>query len=203
MIIIALTGSIASGKSTVVAWLKELGLAVDDADAHVHDIFSKDLSVIDAVGKLWPECVVERHVDRSCLRKHVIGDENALRLLEKITHPAVWKRTQAFIETSKASGKEAVFLDIPLLFETQSSTLYDCTLLVYCSPENQRTRALERGTPAEVFDYLSQQQVPLSEKLAKADFKLNTDGTLAQTRRKLLEVIHQIESKYQIQLIKG
>ncbi len=202
MILIGLTGSIASGKSTTVKWLKEMGLHVDDADANVHYIFKHNKDVIEAVRELWPGCVNEEGVDRVCLRQKVLNNEAAIKQLESITHPVVRKMSLQFLEERKQAGDPLVFLDIPLLFENGSEKRYDAVLVVYCSPENQRERALARGMEASLYDYFLTKQVPTADKIKKADFLLNTDGTLAKTKEKLIEVLHQIEQKFSIKILR-
>jgi dephospho-CoA kinase len=200
MIVIGLTGSIATGKSRVVKWLKELDLPVYDADAHVHDMFKHDPQVIAAIKNLWPDCVGEDGVDRSCLRRKVLEAPETIKQLEVITHPVVRRLNQEFIEHHRLAGDPVVFLDIPLLFETKSAT-YDAILVVYCSPEHQRERALARGGDPALFEYLLSQQLPLEEKIKKADFILSSDGELAETHKKLIEVLHQIEQRFGIKII--
>jgi len=201
MILIGLTGSIASGKSTTVNWLKELGLHVDDADANVHYMFKHNKDVIEGVRKLWPGCVNEEGVDRACLRQTVLHNETAIKQLEAITHPVVRQMSLQFLAERKKAGDPVVFLDIPLLFESGGEKRYDATLVVYCSPENQRQRALARGMEGSLYDYLLSKQVPTADKIKKADFLLNTDGTLAETKEKLIEVLHQIEQKFSIKIL--
>jgi dephospho-CoA kinase len=203
MIVIGLTGSIATGKSTVVGWLRELGIHVNDADASVHHMFKHDARVITAIEKLWPDCIDIHGVDRKALGRKVLHNPQATKKLESITHPIVREYSQKFLAERNAAGDPVVFLDIPLLFEGGMEKTYDATLVVYCSPENQRARALARGADADLFDYLTSQQIPMDEKVKKADFKLNTDGTLAETKENLLEVLHLMETKFNIKLIKG
>ncbi len=143
MIVIGLTGSIATGKSTVVGWLREMGIQVYDADADVHHMFQHNQDVIEAVRQLWPECVGAEGVDRSCLRQKALNSPQTVKQLEAITHPIVRQLNQEFIEERKAAGDEIVFMDIPLLFETGLDYKHDATLVVACSAENQRARALQ------------------------------------------------------------
>lgn len=195
-IVIGLTGGIATGKSTVVEWLKELAIPVHDADACVHQMFQNNQNVIESVRVLWPDCVGEAGVNRACLRGKVLKNPAAIKQLEAITHPVVRESTGAFIKEHQALGSEIIFLDIPLLFEGGTEKDYDGTLVVYCSPENQRQRALDRGADPTLFDYLLDQQMPLSQKREQADFTLNTDGTLAETREKLIEVLQEISTRF-------
>lgn len=202
MIVIAITGSISTGKSTVVSWLEEMGLAVYDADASVRKLFEENKAVMEFLKNIWPESVGPDGVDRKYLRQRVLNDPSAIKQLEAITHPIVNRMHLDFLEKRRAAGDEIVFLDIPLLFETQTSYLTDGILVVYCSQEKQRERALARGFDPELFDYLFKQQIPIAEKLEKADFKLDNNGTLAETREKLIEVLHEIESKYGLKILK-
>jgi dephospho-CoA kinase len=203
MIVVGLTGSIATGKSTIVKRLTELGIHVHDADECVHEMFSHNEQVIEDIRKLWPECITGDGVDRNCLRQKVLRDPKAIKELEGITHPIVRKLDEAFLAMRKASGDEAVFLDIPLLYETGRDKDVDCTLVVYCAPEEQRRRVLDRGVDPALFEYLLNLQIPLHEKIKQADYTLSSDGTLAETRIKLIEILHQIEKRFGIHIIRG
>lgn len=203
MIVIGLTGSIATGKTTVAKWLIELDIPVFEADAYVHHLFTNNQDVILSIQELWPHCVSQNVVDRSCLRTQVLEDPSALNKLEMILHPRVKTVAIEFIQDCKNKQLPACVLDVPLLYESSQSTLCDCVLVVYCSPETQRQRATSRGVPPSLLDYLTSQQLPLSDKIFKADFKLNTDGTLAETRQLLLHKIHEIENRYDIKMIEN
>ncbi|MBP6985511.1 MAG: dephospho-CoA kinase [Alphaproteobacteria bacterium] len=203
MIVIVVTGSISSGKSTVLQWIKELRIPVDDADAHVHEMFIKNTAVIKRIKELWPESIEKETVNREKLRECVLGNPQAMKQLEQITHPVVRHMSKKFLEACKKNNEPVVFLDIPLFFESPNKPICDSVLVVYCSPETQRQRALNRGTSLDTFEYFNQRQTPLDIKLSKADFILNTDGTLDQTKQNLIEVLHQIENRYQIKFIKG
>lgn len=201
MVVIGLTGSIASGKSTVLAWLKELGISVFDSDAAVHELFLHNHDVKDAVRGLWPECVEGQEINRACLRSKVIASKEAIQELEAITHPWVTKKSLEFIRAREQAGDPIVFLDIPLLFEAKQGLPIDQVLVVYCSSENQHKRALSRGTEPSMFDFLISRQLAIDEKLRKSDFQLNTDGTLAETREKLIQLLHDMETKLNVKFI--
>lgn len=202
MIIIGLTGSIATGKTTISTWLKELGIPVHNADDTVHQLFREDKAIIETIAKIWPDCITHGEVSRECLRKYVIEDPDTIQKLEDLTHPKVNQQQLDFIEKNRALGKDAVVLDVPLLYESGQNSLCNCILVVHCSPQTQRQRAQERGLSLDFLDHLLNMQLPLSEKLLHAEFSLNTDGSLDQTYTKLIETLHEIEKKYKVSLIK-
>lgn len=201
MIIIGLTGSIATGKTTITKWLKELNIPVFNADEIVHTLFMQDKDVIDQVTKLWPDCVIDSEVDRTCLRKHVINDPPAIKQLEKITHPKVRQKALAFINENRELKRAAVVLDVPLLYESNQNNLCDCVIVVHCSLDAQRQRAANRGVPLKLLESLLKLHLSVDEKLALADYSINTDGALDQTREKLLEELKEIGTKYKISLL--
>ena len=105
-----------------------------------------------------------------------------------------------FIEKNQNLKKSAVVLDVPLLYESDQNDLCDCVIVAYCSSEIQHQRAAERGFNLNLLDHLLKLHLPLSKRLSKADFSINTDGPLDQTHKKLLEELDQISKRYNISL---
>jgi dephospho-CoA kinase len=201
MIVVGITGSIATGKTNLVHHLRDLGLHVQDADVAVHQMFETDPTVIEKIRSLWPDCVSDK-VDRACLREKVLEDTATIEKLEAITHPLVRNIDLQFIEERRQAGDDVVFLDVPLLYEAGFDEFVDCAIVVYCAPAEQRRRALARGTDPTLLDYLMARQLPMTDKITRADYAISSDGTLDQTREKLIQVLHQIEQKYGVRIVR-
>ena len=188
MIIIGLTGSIGMGKSTTAAMVADAGIPVHDADKTVHRLYSgRAVPLIEAT---FPGTTANGTVDRQKLAAAVLGDAAALKRLEAIVHPLVREDEQAFLKIASESGAALAILDIPLLFETGGGSRVDKTVVVSAPPDAQRERVLARpGMTAEKFAAILSKQMPDAEKRARADFVIDTGGTLEETRRQVGEII--------------
>jgi len=179
--VLGLTGSIGMGKSAVAAMFSELGVPVFDADAEVHLLQGPDGGLLPAIEAAFPGTTGPGGVDRPKLGALVFGDPEALKRLERIVHPAVAARRSDFL-AHHASAPLVVF-DIPLLFEKGGAQMVDAVAVVSATPEQQRTRVLARPAMTEAkFEQILTLQVPDAEKRARADFVIETTGSLDETR---------------------
>lgn len=184
---IALTGSIGMGKSTVAAMFVEAGVPLFDADAEVRRLHLGG-PVVERIGERWPEAVINGHVDRELLAARVLGDRDALAALELIVHPAVQAAREAFIRENRDAP--ALLFDIPLLFETGGESAFDRRVVVSAPAHLQRERVLQRpGMTADRLAAILERQLPDADKRARADFVIDTSGSLANTRRQVKRVL--------------
>jgi len=194
MIILGLTGSIGMGKSTTTQMFRDLGIPVYDADASVHALYEGDLVPI--LEKAFPGVSVKGKIDRECLSKKVIGDRNALVHLEKIVHPAVREREEAFLKQHYEAGSDLVVLDIPLLFETGGDKRVDKIAVVSAPPAIQRERVLKRpDMDVDKFEKILARQMSDAEKRARADFIIDTSKGLDEARAQVMKVVGAIRSE--------
>jgi dephospho-CoA kinase len=181
MIRIALTGSIAMGKSTVAAMFEAAGIPVFDADRAVRRIQTEDEDVIAAIGERFPGTVTDGRLDRDALRAAVLGRPASLAALEAIVHPAVERARNAFVAGHRDSP--ALLFDIPLLFETGGADAFDRVIVVSAPAEVQRQRALERpGMTLDTLGAILARQMPDAEKRRRADFVIENGGDLSTTQ---------------------
>lgn len=187
MKVIGLTGGIASGKSTASAYLRELGAAIVDADAISRASTRCGGAAFEAVCAAFGDILgADGEIDRRKLGGIVFADEDARRKLNSIVHPAVMAESRAQIENARASGVKMCILDVPLLFETGMEKLCDETWLIYVPREEQIRRMAERdGLDAAAAAARIDSQMPLEEKLKRADVAIDSSGTIEQTREKL------------------
>ncbi len=187
-LILGLTGSIGMGKSTVAAMFADEAVPVFDADATVHRLQGPGGRVVAAIEAAFPGTTSDRGVDRAKLSAFVLGDDDAMRQLEGIVHPAVAEERAAFL-AANADAPFVVF-DIPLLFETGGDAHVDRIAVVSAAPEVQRARTLARPgmTPAK-FDAILARQMPDAEKRTRADVVIATDVAIDQTREAVCRVI--------------
>lgn len=187
MKVIGLTGGIASGKSTASAYLRELGAVIVDADAISRASTRCGGAAFEAVCAAFGDILgADGEIDRRKLGGIVFADEDARRKLNSIVHPAVMAESRAQIENARASGAKMCILDVPLLFETGMEKLCDETWLIYVPREEQIRRMAERdGLDAAAAAARIDSQMPLEEKLKRADVAIDSSGTIEQTREKL------------------
>ncbi|MEO1159540.1 MAG: dephospho-CoA kinase [Pseudomonadota bacterium] len=191
----ALTGSIAMGKSTVAAMLREAGVAVFDADAVVHQLYAKTGAAVEPVGRLFPDVVKDGAIDRAALSSEVLNNTEAMKQLEAVVHPLVRREQDAFLEAVKSSGNNIAVFDIPLLFETGRAAEFDAVLVVSAPYEVQRARALSRPEMSEAkFESILARQVPDAEKRAAASHIISTDVPMDDTRAQVLAIVSELQS---------
>jgi dephospho-CoA kinase len=191
MIVLGLTGSIGTGKSTTAAMFQDLGVPVHDADATVHDLYRTD--AVAPVAERFPEALKDGVIDRKALSAALAQAPERFRELEAIIHPLVRTREKAFLDAQRRNGSALVLLDIPLLYETGGDKRVDKVVVVTCDPETQRQRVLARpGMTAEKFELILSRQMPDAEKRRRADFLIDTGGGLEAARKQVEEVIQAI-----------
>ena len=183
---IAVTGPFASGKSTFVRLLGELGAETVSADEIVHDLLAEDRTTISRVVERFGDDVRgERGVNRRALGRKVFGDPEALRDLEDILHPLVRRETQRRIAVSEAGLFVA---EVPLLFEGGSGADYDYTVAVVVPEERRRTWAAERGVDEAALMAIEKRQLGQEEKARRADVVVQNDGDVAKLRKQAEEL---------------
>lgn len=176
MIVVGLTGTIASGKSTTAGMFADHGIPVFSADEAVHLLYGG--RAVAPVAAAFPDAVRDGKVDRSRLAAILAAEPAAVARLEAIVHPLVREEEQAFRAAAEAAGCEIAVVEIPLLFETDASRRFDRVVVTTASPEIRRARALSRArmTP-EVYELLSARQLSDADKRLRADFVVDTgDG---------------------------
>lgn len=191
MIKAGLTGSIGMGKSTTAQMFRDEGIAVHDADATVHELYSGIAAPL--VEQAFPRTVKNGVVDRSELGKHVIGNPENMKRLEAIIHPLVHKQEQEFLEAARKRGDAMVVLDIPLLFETGGYQRVDKIIVVTAPAEVQRQRVLAReGMSEEKFMAILAKQVSDAEKRKKADYLIDTGKGMESARMEVQKIIAEL-----------
>ncbi|MCF6369031.1 dephospho-CoA kinase [Rhizobium halophilum] len=188
MIVVGLTGSIGMGKSTTAKMFAEAGIAVNDADAVVHDLYQSD--AVAPIGSAFPGSVIQGKVDRQELARQLAVDPGRFEELEAIVHPLVRSRDLAFLNARQAAGDEIVLLDIPLLFEAGGESRVDVIVVATCDPQIQRARVLARpGMTVEKFELILSRQIPDHVKRKKADFLIDTGQGLEAARNRVHQII--------------
>ncbi|WP_242219074.1 dephospho-CoA kinase [Shinella zoogloeoides] len=187
MIVLGLTGSIGTGKSTTAAMFRDLGVPVHDADATVHDLYRNE--AVAPVAAHFPEALSDGAIDRKVLSAVLARSPERFGELEAIIHPLVRAREAAFIDAERRKASPLVVLDIPLLYETGGQTRVDKVVVVTCDPTVQRERVLSRpGMTEEKLALILSRQMPDTEKRQRADFLIDTGNGLEAARKQVEEI---------------
>ncbi|NXG10389.1 DCAKD protein, partial [Sakesphorus luctuosus] len=197
MFLVGLSGGIASGKSTVVATLRELGCAVIDADLIARDVVKPHSKAHQQILRHFGTGILLENgeIDREALGNIIFSQPEKRRLLNSITHPEILKEMLKQILKYFVLGYRYVILDIPLLFETRGLTKFmKYTVLVYCDPSAQRVRLMRRsGLDMDAADARISAQLPLEEKCQWATHIIDNSGDRESTRRQVLRLHARLE----------
>ncbi|HTJ58158.1 MAG TPA: dephospho-CoA kinase [Devosiaceae bacterium] len=186
MLKLGLTGSIATGKSTVLKSFERLGVPTFSSDAAVHELYAGE--AVAPVSEAFPGVVSDDQIDRQALSALLIADPGRIALLESIVHPLVRRRVADFLAEAEASGAPLAVVDIPLLFESGHDYGLDAVAVTIVDEATQRQRALARpGMTVEKLDAILARQMPQAEKKRQATYVFDTSAPM-------LEVEAQVEA---------
>lgn len=168
-IVVGITGSIGTGKSTVAKKLEELGYKTIDCDRVNHLLLEKDNIGYQKVVDIFGDKILDpnKNIDRKKLGAIVFGNNEKITLLNNTLHPLIYTKVKEEIDNSEG----LVFLNCPLLFETNFIDLCDYTIVVYVDLDTQIKRIMKRDNtdfPTTLKKIYS--QMPLADKMEKADF---------------------------------
>ncbi|MBS0024579.1 dephospho-CoA kinase [Microbacterium paraoxydans] len=185
MPLIALTGGIASGKSTIARRLEEHGAVIVDADAIVRDVQAPGSPVLDLIAETFGSEVIAQDgsLDRPALGSRVFGDPAQLARLNAIVHPAVREESQRRFTAAFADDPDAVVVyDVPLLVEARVDDPWDLIVVAHAPAAERLRRLIElRGMDETAARERIGAQVSDDKRLAIADVVIDTGGTLEHT----------------------
>jgi dephospho-CoA kinase len=203
--VVALSGGIGSGKSTILALLVELGATPIDADAIVHELQAPGTPMLAAMAQAFGDHIInpDGSLDREAVSAIVFRDSDARVRLGAIVHPPVIAEMMRRADAGRRRGDPLVVLDIPLLFEGAKrgtgaalATRYDATILAWVPVETQieRTMARDRCDRGETERRIAA-QLPIDEKREMADYVIDNSGsrqeTAAQVRKLYTELTEE------------
>lgn len=188
--ILGLTGGIASGKSTVSAYLAQNGALIIDADLIARQVVAKRSSGLkQIVAKFGEEILTASgELDRKKLGKLVFSNKELLKALTDITGPLIRAEILREIEAAKKAQVKLVVLDIPLLFETGYQTLCDKVMVVTIPSKLQLERVMKRDnlSAAEARKRIAN-QLPASKRNELADVLIDNSKSVAETYQQVLK----------------
>lgn len=193
MVVVGLTGSIATGKSFVARCFSKLGAAVFDADKTVHELLTFGGAAVKPIQKAFPEAYSEGAINRKILGNIVFTQPEKRKILEAIVHPLVQDKRNKFLTKCRKDKVKLVVLEIPLLFETQAEKICDCVVVTTADPAIQEQRAMARpGMTKEKFQSVNQLQLSQKEKAKFADFIIDTGRSEFAVFREVKDIVKRI-----------
>jgi dephospho-CoA kinase len=182
--VVGLTGGIGSGKSTVSRIFAKLGAEIIDADELARAVVSPGSPALEQIIERFGKDVLDSTgaLDRPRMARVVFHDDQARMDLNRIVHPAVAHRAQEEIMRHIERGSKLVIYDVPLLYETGLEGMFDGVIVVKVAPEVQRARLRSRDQLSEEeLNARIGAQLPLEEKVKRATYVINNDGTPEET----------------------
>lgn len=197
MIIVGLTGGVGSGKSTVSSFFKDLGAYIIDWDELAREVTRPHLPAWRETVDYFGEGILndDLTINRQRLADIVFSDKEQIAKLNQIVHPRVFQEDEIITSEIRSHDPGALIIkDIPLLFEVTPPIRVD-EVIVVCASEQTQLRRLERkGIDRKEARRRIEFQLPLEEKIRSADFVINNDGPLEETKRQV-EEIHSLLTK--------
>ncbi|MDD4939387.1 MAG: dephospho-CoA kinase [Candidatus Omnitrophica bacterium] len=187
-IVIGLTGSFGSGKTTVARIFRSYGAQIIDADKIAHSVIRPGTEAYRKITGIFGQKVVKKGagIDRKVLARIVFGNEALLTKLNSIVHPEVIKVVKKKI---KASSKKIIVLDAPLLIEAGLGKITDKLVVVKAARNKQIERVHKRMglSRVEALKRINF-QVPLRDKVRLADFVIDNNGNIEKTKNQVKSI---------------
>lgn len=191
---IGLTGSVATGKSTVSNMIQHAGIPLVDADIAARKVVEPGTEGLKEIVAYFGEEILlaDGTLDRAKLGEIIFKDKEKREKLNEITHPRVKDYMLEARERFFRAGEELVFFDIPLLFESHLESLVDQIVVVWATPETELKRLMERNnlTKEEALRRI-ESQMGIDEKARKADFVIDNNESLEKTQKQVYTFIER------------
>jgi len=201
MKVCGLTGGLGMGKTAAARFLQERGAQIVDTDELARQLVQPGQPALSEIQVVFGKNIVapDGQLCRDELARIVFADAAARKKLEAILHPRIQERWLAQLETWRAAPKRSdggrkenralAVVVIPLLFETRAESHFDKIICVACSAAVQRERLLARGWTPEQIEQRIAAQMPVEQKIARADFVIWTEGALDAHARQLDRIL--------------
>lgn len=190
--IIALTGGIATGKTTSLDFFKKTGLKVIDADRLIKEIYASANS-LEYIGKLVPGAVMDNTILFPKLREVFFGDAAIKEQIESFLYQQLPKAFAQKLASFNLSEGEFVIYDIPLLFEKELQDKFDLNILIYSSRETQLKRVVKRDRISEeLANSILDQQMDIELKKKKSQFVIHNDKNVLELNQELGKLLLSI-----------
>ncbi|MBC2375272.1 dephospho-CoA kinase [Listeria welshimeri] len=189
---IGLTGSVATGKSTVSNMIQQAGIPLVDADIAARKVVEPGTDGLAEIVAYFGKGILltDGTLNRPKLAEQIFRNKEKREKLNKITHPRVREYMLAERKRYFEAGEKIVFFDIPLLFESHLESLVDQIIVVWTTPETELKRLMERNnlTKKDALARINS-QMGIDEKAKKADFVIDNNESLEKTQKQVLTII--------------
>ncbi len=200
-ILLGVTGGIASGKSTVSEILEDLGASLIDLDIIARQVVEPGTPAINNIINYFGKQVLceDGELDRKKLSNIVFRDMEKRKKLESFTHPPIFEELYKQVdEIVKKTPNAIIQVSIPLLIEKNLQFMFDKIVVVYISQEKQVERlSLRDGISKADAANILKSQLPIDEKVGYADFVINNENSIEETRRQVVEMWQELMQKIQ------
>ncbi|MCP4602883.1 MAG: dephospho-CoA kinase [Proteobacteria bacterium] len=196
--VVGLTGGIASGKSTIARFFREAGVPVIDADKLGHMVLAEDGEAYKAVVEAFGSDVLSDggRIDRLKLGDKVFNNSERRAELEAITHPAIARLSKQGMDLIAQKGEPLAIYEAALLVETGVYKGMEALVVVSCSVANQMKRLVSRdGFSKDAAAARIASQFPLTEKLAIADYVIDNNGTIDETKIQVAKILDALRAR--------
>jgi len=199
VVLVAITGGIGCGQSSVAKFLEEMGAKVINADQMGHKVVNEDPEAKNEIRKHFGNKVFFRNgkLNRKLLGRIVFEDEAKTQLLNKIVHPRMVSRIIDEIEEARDTGKyKVIAIDAALIYEINLEHMFDAVAVVSSRLKNRIDRIVERDglSEKEILDRISK-QIPIEDKVKWADFVINNNSSLEQLKKRSVSLYHKLIKK--------
>jgi dephospho-CoA kinase len=189
-----LTGSIATGKSTVLKAFADLGVPVFSADEAVAELYAG--AAVPAVEALFPGVARNGTIDKAELSKRLSADPSAFEKLEAVVHPLVRSRIKQFMDDAERAGEALAVVEVPLLFESGYDYGFDAVGVTWVDEAIQRERALARpAMSGEKLQTILARQLPQEEKKSRATYVFDTGLPLSKTVAMVRALVESVRAR--------
>ncbi len=197
MLVVGLTGGIASGKSTVSRMFRDAGIPVICADELADEVVKPGSAALDKIRQTFGDEFIdsEGNLNRAAMARLVFKDKSKRQDLESIIHPRVAEEQRKLIRQFAVQGHNIVVVDVPLLYENGLEDSFDMILVAYVPPEVQIQRliARDRVTDKEARSRLDA-QLPIDKKKKLAGRIIDNTGPVEHTREQVLGIIRELRA---------
>ena len=181
---IAITGSIGTGKSTVCTIIRSMGFKIIDCDKIVHQLYLEE-EILNKVKELFPSVIIKNQINRKKLGHIIFSDKEAKNKLESLIHPYVRKELEKL--------NDNVFVEVPLLYESHMEDIFDKVICVACDDIIQIKRVMERNKiNAKDARNIINNQMDIKEKVKKADYTLYNNGDMNQLIKDTKDLVKKL-----------
>ena len=184
MIKIGITGSLASGKSTVAKMISSGKYPLYNADRAVQKIYQTNIFQ----SKVFKKFKLKNKKNiKNKIKKIISSDKKSLKVLEKIIHPLVREQIKKF--TKKNNGKKFIIFEIPLLVESKQMKNYDRIIFVNSRKDLRLKRYLKRGNNKKFFNLLNKRQLSPAKKIKFCDYVINNNGSIKLLKKNIKNIM--------------